>query len=100
MASITQLEQNTMYKICTAFKRTATQLPTNKKQVTFKANGETNNNNKVERANTVHLTYDSGANRHYVSKDNRKEACMPILRSPSKKVGVAYGNTCKAKHDK
>jgi hypothetical protein len=46
----------------------------------------------------VHLTYDSGADRHYVSKDNRKEACMPILRSSSKKVEVANGGKCKAKN--
>ena len=97
-ASITQLAQITTYGICTAFKRTATQLLTNKKQVTFKANGETNNNHEVERANTLQLTYNSGANGHYVSKDDRKEACMPILRSSSIKVGVAIGNTCKAKH--
>jgi len=77
-ASITQLAQNTTYGICRAFKRAAAQLLTNKKQVTF---GETNNNNKVECAHTVHLTYDSGANRNYVSKEDRKEACMPILRS-------------------
>jgi len=97
-ASITQLSQNTTYGICTAFKRTATQLLTNKKQVTFTANGETHNNNKVERANTVQLTHDSGADKHYVSEDDRKEACTPILRSSSKKVRVANGNTCKAKH--
>ena len=75
-ASITQLAQNTTYGICTAFKRAATRILTNKKQVTF---GETHNNNKVEHANTVHLTYDSGADGHYVSEDDRKEACMPIL---------------------
>ena len=55
-------------------------------------------NNEVECENTVHLMYDSGADGHYVSKDDRKEACMPILRSSSKKVGVANGDTCKAKH--
>jgi hypothetical protein len=95
MASITQRARNTTYRICTAFKRAATRLLTNKKQVTF---GETHSNNEVERANTVHLTYDSGADEHYVSKDDRKEACMPILRSSRKKAGVANGNTCKAKH--
>ena len=52
MASITQLAQNTTYRICTAFNRSATQILTNKKQVTF---GETHNNNKVECAHTVHL---------------------------------------------
>ena len=39
-ASVTQLAQNTMYGMCTAFKRAATRLLTNKKQVTFKANNE------------------------------------------------------------
>ena len=34
-ASITQLAQNTAYGICTAFKRAATRLLTNKKLVTF-----------------------------------------------------------------
>jgi len=33
-----------------------------------------------------------------VSKDNRKEARMPILRLSSKQVGVANGNTCKEKY--
>jgi len=97
-ASIKQLAQNTTYGMCTAIKRAANQLLTNKKQVTFNLNGETHNHNKLERANTVHLAYNSGADGHYVSKDDRKEACMPILRSSSKKVRVANGNTCKAKH--
>ena len=48
-----------------------------KKQATF---GETHNNDKVENANTVHLTYNSGADGHYVSEDDRKESSMPILR--------------------
>jgi hypothetical protein len=73
-----------------SFKRTATRLLTNKKQVTF---GETK-----EMANTVHLIHDSGADRHYVSEDNRKEACMHILRSSNKNVKVANGDTCKAKN--
>ena len=93
-ASITQCARNNTYGICTAFNRVATQILTNKKQVTF---GE-HTNSKREHANAVHLTYDSGADRHSVSKDNRKEACMPILRSSSKKVEVANGGKCKAKN--
>jgi len=95
MASITQRAQNTMYGMCMAFKRAATRLLTNKKQATF---GETNNNKVVEQANTVQLTYNSRADGHYVSKNDRKEACMPILRSSNKKVEVANGGTCKAKN--
>ena len=54
------------------------------------------NNNVVERANTVPFTYNSGADGHYVSKDDRKTACMPILRSSNKKVGVENGDTYNA----
>ncbi len=157
-ASITQLTQNTTYGVCTAFKRAATQILTNKKQVTFgetysknvqvhfpkesgKVQFQTNSPRRdspqeesgkvqfqtnslrrdslqedsplresknvqvhfptksgLENANTVHLKYDSGADGHYVSEDNKKEACMPILRSSNKKVGVANGDTCKAKN--
>ena len=43
-ASITKLARNTTFEICTAFKRAATRLLTNKKQVKF---GETHNNNEV-----------------------------------------------------
>ena len=93
-ASITQRAQNTTYVICTAFKRAATRILTNRKQVTF---GE-HTNNKMEHANAVHLMYDSGADGHYVSKDDRKGACMPILLSSSKKVKVANGGKCKSKN--
>jgi len=55
-ASIKQLARNTTYGICTAIKRAAKRLLTNKKQVTFKLNGEAHNHNKLEHANTVHLT--------------------------------------------
>ena len=77
MASIKQLAQNTTYGMCTAIKWEAKQLPTNKKQVTFKANRKTHYNNKVERANTVQLTYDSEADGHYVCEDNRKRHICP-----------------------
>ncbi len=49
-------------------------------------------------ANSVHITYDSGANGHYISEVDRKEAGLPILRSSTKRVRVANGNTSTAKH--
>ena len=81
-AGITQLAQNTTYRMCTAFRRTATRLLTNMKQVTF---GETHNIQAGESANTVHLTYDSRADGHYISKDNRKEAACPSYAHPTKR---------------
>ena len=62
---IKQQWMNKSYGVCSAFKRTATRLLTNKKQVTF---GATISIQAVERAHEVHLTYDSGADGNYVSE--------------------------------
>jgi hypothetical protein len=81
------------YGVCSAFKRTATRLLPNNKQVTF---GTSSTIQEAGRAHTVHLTYDSGADGHYMSEKDRKVAGMPILRASTKRVGVANGYTCKA----
>ena len=47
---------------------------------------------------TVMITYDSGADGHYISEDDRKTIGLPILRISAKKVGVANGNTCKGQY--
>jgi hypothetical protein len=44
------------------------------------------------------VTYDSGADGHYISKRDRKKAGLPILRPSTKRVGVANGGTSTAKH--
>ena len=92
---IKQQWMNKSYGVCSAFKRTATRLLTNKKQVTF---GATISIQAVERAHEVHLTYDSGADGNYVSEKDRKIAGLPILKVSSKRVGVANGDICKAKN--
>ena len=48
--------------------------------------------------NGIFITYNSGANRNYISKEDRKKAQMPILRASTKRVQVANGNTSTAKH--
>ena len=53
---------------------------------------------KRQEANSVLLTYDSGADGNYISEADRKEAHMPILRASSKRVRVANGDTSNAKH--
>ena len=92
---IKQQLRNATFGVCTAFKRTATRLLTNTKQVTF---GQASIIHATRRAHTVHLTYDSGADGHYMSEKDRKVAGMPILRASTKKVGVANGDTCNATH--
>ena len=47
---------------------------------------------------TVMATYDSGADGHYISENNRKTVGLPILRISAKKAGVAYGSTCKGQY--
>jgi hypothetical protein len=44
------------------------------------------------------VTYDSGANGHYISKKDQRKAGLPILRPSTQKVGVANGGTSKAKY--
>ena len=47
---------------------------------------------------TVMVTYDSGADSHYISEKDRKTVGLPILRISAKKVGVANGSTCKGQY--
>eukprot|EP00804_Cyclotella_cryptica_P013348 CCRYP_005123-RA/>CCRYP_005123-RA protein AED:0.24 eAED:0.24 QI:0/0/0/1/1/1/2/0/905 len=44
------------------------------------------------------ITYDSGADGHYLSEKDRISAGLPILRNSSKRVGVANGGSSQAKH--
>ena len=44
---------------------------------------------------TVMVTYDSGADGHYISEKDRKTVGLPILRISAKIVGVANGSMCK-----
>jgi hypothetical protein len=47
---------------------------------------------------TVMVTYDSGADSHYISERDRKKVGLPILRISAKKVSVANGGTCKGQY--
>jgi hypothetical protein len=44
------------------------------------------------------ITYDSGADGHYISENDRIKASLPILRQSNKRVGVANGGVSKAQH--
>jgi len=44
------------------------------------------------------LTYDSGADGHFMSKKDRRKAGLPIMCTSTRKVGVANGGTSKAKY--
>jgi hypothetical protein len=44
------------------------------------------------------ITYDSGADRHYMSEKHRIQINAPILKESNKRVGVANGGVSKAKY--
>ncbi len=46
----------------------------------------------------VLVTYDSGADRHYISEDHWKKLGPLFLRISARKVGVANADTCKGKY--
>ncbi|KAL7534171.1 hypothetical protein ACHAWF_006436, partial [Thalassiosira exigua] len=46
----------------------------------------------------IMVTYDSGADGHYISEHDRSRAKLPILRRSHKRVGVANGTVCNGKH--
>eukprot|EP00804_Cyclotella_cryptica_P030132 CCRYP_009545-RA/>CCRYP_009545-RA protein AED:0.64 eAED:0.35 QI:0/0/0/0.5/1/1/2/0/417 len=45
------------------------------------------------------ITYDSGADGHYLNEDNRRRARLEILRPSTKQVAVANGQVSTAKND-
>jgi hypothetical protein len=47
---------------------------------------------------SIMLTYDSEANRPYISKHDCGKAGLPILRPSTRRVGVANGGTSNAKY--
>jgi hypothetical protein len=46
----------------------------------------------------IMFTYDSGADRNYMSEEHRRQTRAPILRKSHKRVGVANGGVSKAKY--
>jgi hypothetical protein len=44
------------------------------------------------------ITYDSGADGHYLSERDRKNVGLPILRPSTKQVGVANGGNSTARY--
>ena len=44
------------------------------------------------------MTYDSGADRYYLNKVDRKKVGLPILRVSTKKAGIVNGGTCNGKY--
>ena len=52
---------------------------------------------RKEADDIISVIYDSGAEGHYITKEDCKQAQLPILSKSNKKAKVANGKTCKEK---
>ena len=93
--SILQRGRNVGTALCAAFRRGARRLTATANHVQFsdRAHIRTYQTSDVP---TVFVTYDSGADGHYLSEHDRRAARLPILRPSNKRVGVANGSVSKA----
>ena len=96
---IIQSSKNKAYTISNTLGRALlSTFQPNKKKVTF-ANEDSvrtfNKNNKP----IVSAIYDSGADRNYMTEEDRKKLNMPILRKSNKKVLVANGGISSGKYE-
>jgi hypothetical protein len=90
-----QRGRNAAYSLGSAFNRTIQKINKNKH-----ASFATHDREHQCRSNEqpIMVTYDSGADGHYISKKDRRKAGLLILRTSTLKVGVANGGISKAKY--
>jgi hypothetical protein len=86
---IMQQGRNMVHSIGSAFKR-AVKTINNTKHVRFSLQHKVHT---IENNNVVMVTYDSGADGHYISEQDQAKAGLPILHPSSKRVAVANGAT-------
>jgi hypothetical protein len=93
---LAQRGQNRAYCLGYAFNWTIKKLNRNK-QVSF---AKQNKVHLFDATSTpsIMLTYNSGANWHYISEHDQRKAGLPILRPSTQQVGVANGGTSNGKH--
>ena len=96
--SYTQQACNTSYRVSTAITQAISCITTSTKRVKFARKIETIISDTVDNAHNVHVTYASGADRHYLREDNRKKAGLQILHKSTKIVQVVNRDTSKAVH--
>ncbi len=88
--------QNTAYRLGSAFNQTIKKLNKDK-YVSIAKQNKVHLFNATSTPSTM-LTYNSGANGHYISKHAQHKAGLPILRPYTRQVGVANGGTSNAKY--
>eukprot|EP00804_Cyclotella_cryptica_P021957 CCRYP_000902-RA/>CCRYP_000902-RA protein AED:0.67 eAED:0.68 QI:0/0/0/1/1/1/2/0/488 len=96
VVTLLQASKNTGYALATKIRQTLRKCLPSAHHVTFQAQAQVryfhpNNSEPM-------ITYDSGADGHYLSEADRHLAKLPILRPSTKRVGVASGSTSMGKH--
>jgi hypothetical protein len=86
---------NAAYSLGSAFNRTIKKINKNK-HVSFATHNRVHQYSSNEQP--IMVTYNSGADGHYISKKDRRKAGLLILRTSTLKVGVANGGISKAKY--
>eukprot|EP00804_Cyclotella_cryptica_P019513 CCRYP_006650-RA/>CCRYP_006650-RA protein AED:0.36 eAED:0.36 QI:0/-1/0/1/-1/1/1/0/427 len=94
--TLLQASKNTGYALATKIRQTLRKCLPSAHHVTFQAQAQVryfhpNNSEPM-------ITYDSGADGHYLSEADCHLANLPILRPSTKRVGVANGSTSMGKH--
>jgi hypothetical protein len=86
---------NAPKKTATTIRRTLNNL-SNDRHVRFASRTQIHHYNS--HATTPLITFDSGADSHYLSETDRLVAGLPILRPSSRQVGVTNGSTSTARY--
>jgi hypothetical protein len=92
---IAQRGRNAAYSLGSPFNRTIKKINKNK-HVSFATHNEVHQYTNNEQP--IMVTYDSGADGHYISEKDQCKAGLPILQPSTRKVGVTNGGTSKAKY--
>ena len=94
--TLMQQSRNATSSLRTAISRALHQLIPHQKRVRFSNTRSVRIFHSGEKPTLI--TYDSGADGHYLSEKDRISAGLPILRNSTKQVGVANGGSSQAKH--
>jgi hypothetical protein len=85
---------NTTYSLGTTIGQTFKKI-SNNKHIRFAKNNEVHLFDNAE--TPIMITYNSGADGHFISKKDRRKAGLPIIQKSTRQVGLANGGVSQAK---
>ena len=94
--NLLQKGKNAGYAFATTVRRLVRGFKRDTQQVRFASKPTVAKYNREDHATMI--TYDSGADSHYMSEADRLKLGLPILRASTKRVGVANGGTSSGRY--